>query len=340
MKKTLKTLFAFLITVLFTVLVINRVDFLQTAEAFKLFNIKFLIILIPIFIIIIIIRTLRWKILLQEHNIAFNNYYIVYVITNLLNIFLAARAGDIFRGCYFGHKYSISKLKVLGSVAAERILDGLSVVLILFAGIISYKASELAVKLAIIASFIFILSFLFVLWFYKQNKCDYICEKIKTYSLNFTNKTGELIYKTTDKIQHLLNSFMKGFESFAKPKILLQVAILSILSWLLDCILMYFLIIAFGIKPPFSITLFILSFTALSTIIPSASIYIGLYQYAFILACSLYDMENSVALSIALVQQGTVIIAYLVTIIYFIFCKNLNLRDFKERNFDINGKDT
>lgn len=340
MKKYLKNIIAFLITVFFTILVIKSVDFRQTKEAFRLFNLLYLIFLVPFFWLITFLRAKRWDILLGNSGVNLGNIYEIYVTSNLLNVFLPARAGDVFRGCYFGHKYGFQKLKILGSVAAERIIDGLTVVVILFLGILLYGKSRFVMELAGSAAFIFFFSFLFVLWIYKKNKCDYICESVKTFAYGLSNRAGDFLYKITDKLQPMLVSFVKGFESFADAKILSQVLFFSILSWAGDCIFMYVLVLAFGIKINFVVSFFIVSFTALSTIIPSSSIYVGLYQYAYILALGLFGVSSSAALSISLVQQGIFLFAYILVAVIFIIKNNLVFMEIKKKEVDTNGKNT
>lgn len=330
MKKHLKNLIALLITIVFTFMVVHKIDVSEMVETFQMFNPLYLACLIPFFMLIMTLRAKRWQILLPKNCCKFYDLYEIYMTSNLLNIFLPARAGDIFRGCYFGQKYNHSKLNIIGTVGAERILDGLTVLGLLLAGIILHNKSELAIHLAISAAVLFVCSFVFVLWVYKNNKIDYICEFIKENTKFLPEKIREKTIKLIDTLNPYLNAFIKGFGTFATPKALVSAAFYSIISWLGDCIFIYILLMAFGIKTTFIITFFILSFLALSTIIPSTSIYIGLYQYAFIQALALFEIEKSPALSIALSQQGIMLIAYMVIAAIFMLRHHIKIKDFKE----------
>lgn len=329
MKKHTNNLIALLITIIFTLIVLHKVDFGEMASTFKEFNYVYLLLLIPFFILIMTLRAKRWKILLPKNDCGFYNLYEIYMTSNLLNVFLPARAGDIFRGCYFGHKYNLSKLNVLGTVAAERILDGLTVIVILLSGIILYNKSAFAVKLAVAASVLFISGFIFAVCIYKYNKIDEICDFVKknTLRLPFHKKLCSFI----DNLNPKLNAFIRGFETFNSPKLLANAIFFSIFSWAGDCVFIYLLVLAFGIKASFIMTFFIVSFIALSTIIPSSSMYVGLYQYAFILAMALFGVEKSPALSISLVQQGIMLAAYLIIAGVFVFRKHIKFSDYKEK---------
>ena len=328
MKKQINNITALIITVIFTVIVLHKTDLEQTVNTFRMFNCCYLFYLVPFFIIIMTLRAKRWKILLPKNDCGFYNLYEIYMTSNLLNIFLPARAGDIFRGVYFGHKYNLSKMNVLGTVAAERILDGLTVILILLTGIVLYNKSELAINLVIAASALFITGFAAAIWIYKYNKIDEVCEFVKKHSgfLPFHKKLCLLI----DNLQPKLNLFVKGFDTFTSPKKMTDAIIFSLLSWAGDCAFIYLLVLAFGIKTSFIMSFFIVSFIALSTIIPSSSMYIGLYQYAFILAMSLFGVEKSPALGISIVQQGIMLISYIIIAGIFMLRKHIKFSDFKK----------
>lgn len=326
----IKNFIALTVTIIFSVLVLYKINFSEMAQAFRSFNVNYVFLLIPLFMLIMTIRAKRWGLLLPKNKCNFRNLYEIYMTSNLLNIFLPARAGDIFRGCYFGNKYNLSKLNIIGTVFAERIFDGLTVLTLLVVGIILHNKSEIAVKIAITASILFVFSFLAFLFIYKYNMIDSIClfvkKQLNWLPLQFKKKFFGLI----NKINPYMNNFIQGFQSFANIKTLFSVSVMSILAWSADCIFIYIIIFAFKIKVSFLITFFILSFIALSTIIPSSSMYIGLYQYAFILASELFGLSKSAALSIAIMQQGTTLIAYLIIGLIFMYRNHIKITDIKE----------
>lgn len=329
-KSLLRNILALLVTIIFSVLVLYKINFSEMMQAFQSFDMRVAFLLIPAFMLVMTIRAKRWDILLPKHNSSFYNLYEIYMTSNLLNIFLPARAGDIFRGCYFGNKYNLSKLNIIGTVFAERIFDGLTVIAMLVIGIILYNKSDFAVKLAITAGIVFVLSFIILLIIYKYNMVDNICHFVKKQCYWLPMGLKKRLFALIDKLNPYLNNFIQGFKSFSNPKTLLSVAMFSILAWSADCVFIYCIVLAFKIKVSFLITLFILSFIALSTMIPSSSMYIGLYQYAFILACELFGLSKSAALSIALMQQGTTLIGYLIIGLFFMFRNHINLKDIKE----------
>jgi len=325
MKIKKKNIFALIITLIFTVIVFYNINLEEVINTFKNFNLTYLWTLGVFFVFIMMVRALRWKVLLPDNNCKFSDLYSIYMTSNLLNIFLPARAGDIFRGCYFGEKYKIPKLNVLGTVAAERILDGLTVVGILLTGMICYGHSPFMIKLSITATILFVVSFCVMFYICKHKLADKICSGVKEYSKFLPQKLSDVIIINIDKINPYLDSFINGFETFTRKNKLIYALILCIIAWTGDCIFVNILLYGYNIHISPVAALFVISFTALSTIIPSSSVYVGLYQYTFILALELYGVEKSVALSVALSYQIIMLMVYLLISLFYLVKNNINI---------------
>lgn len=337
MNKKKSNIIALAITIIFTIIVLWNVDFGELLRLCELFDKKYIIPYMVIFIFVMAGRAFRWKILLPKSGCKFIDLYEIYMTSNLLNIFLPARAGDIFRGVYFGQKYKLSKLSMLGTVLAERILDGLTVICILSFGIILYYRSKLVLNLLLLTIVLFVGSFIFMLWVYKYKKIDFVCEKVKTFSNKLPQNISEKLCLFVDKCNPLLNAFMDGFEKFTDVKGMLEVTFYGALSWAGDCFLVYFLMMAFGIETHYAVSFFVVSFIALSTVIPQSSMYIGLYQGAFILAAKLFGISKTVALSVALTQQMLIFLVYAIVALIFIWKNQLKFSDLRKNEDSNNG---
>jgi len=325
MKIKKKNIFALIITVVFTVIVFYNINFDEIITTFKNFNLHYIWGLGLFFILIMMLRALRWKVLLPENKCRFSDLYSIYMTSNLLNIFLPARAGDIFRGCYFGEKYGISKLNIIGTVAAERILDGLTVVGILLIGMCRYGHSQFMMKLSITASILFAVSFSVMFYICKNKLVDKICIYIKEYSKKLSPKISEFIVSGIDKLNPYLNSFVKGFENFTSKNKLFYALLLCVIAWAGDCCFVNILLHGYNIHISLNAGLLVTSFIALSTIIPSSSMYVGLYQYAFIIALELFGLDKSVALSVALSHQMLQLMVFLTVALFFLIKNNIKI---------------
>lgn len=340
MKKKKRNIVALAITIIFTIIVIWNVNFSELVMLCGLMDKRYILPYMVLFAIVMLARAVRWQILLPKSKCNLYNLYEIYMTSNLLNVFLPARAGDVFRGVYFGQKYKLSKLSMLGTVFAERILDGLTVICLLSLGMIIYYRSKFVLNLLMIAVVLFVGSFIFMIWVYKYKKVDFICDKIKKCTLKMPSELSEKICVFVDKCNPLLNLFMDGFETFTDLKKMGKITIFSAISWAGDCFMVCFLLLAFGIDAHFTISLFVVSFIALSTIIPQSSMYIGLYQGAFILAAQLFGVGKTIALSVALTQQLLMIFVYSIVTLIFVWRNQLKFSDLKGKEVLDDGQST
>ncbi len=316
MWKNKKTIIGFVVSALFLVLIFYNVDLKELVYTFKQFDTKSVVTIVSIYAISMLIRAFRWANLL-ECNKKYNFFKLIYtwVIGNLMNAFLPARAGDILRAYEIGANSQESKMKIFGSVMLERILDGVSICTILYLCVLMYANLPWLKNMATFSMLIFggcLLGFYLIV---KLNKVDDVCSIINNTSHKVSNKIVNII----EKIGKQFKLFINGFEVLKSNYYSFMAIFLSFIIWLLECAMTYYVILAFGINCPISASLFVICFVALGTMIPSSSIFVGPYQYAFILALGLYHIDKSEALAIALVHQSILMGALLLfSLILFI----------------------
>ena len=111
----------------------------------------------------------------------------VFTVGSMLNIFLPARGGDIYRAYYLGKNKSEKKMKIFGSIILERTLDGICVFMILLAAVLNYSRQNWIENLAYLIGAIFIGSLLIFYLMFKFNKVDYICAKCEKFCKKLPN---------------------------------------------------------------------------------------------------------------------------------------------------------
>lgn len=321
-----------IISFIFIGLIIWNLDFKQLINTFKIFHYKVLLAFIPLYILGLYIRGFRWKYLLcGTSKLTVKEAFFSFTTGNTINSYLPARAGDFWRAYHVGKKLDESKMKMLGSIILERIIDGISVLLILTFAVLTYFKHKWVINLTYISAALFIGSLIFFFAIFKYNKTDWLFEKIAQIPMLYNFKN--LIYK----ISGMINKFIEGFQSLNNLKCFSMAFLTSCIAWGIECLLTYILILGFGHSYGFSISLFIISFIALSTIIPSSSVFVGPYQYAYILALGIYHIPKSNALGIAFIHQITImIIITTISIIYFLFT-DTDWKNIKEEIEDNNA---
>ena len=325
LKQHKEKIIGLIITLIFIALICWNLDFRQLVATFKIFDYRVLLVFIPLYIFGLYLRGVRWKYLLcDSKKLTVKEAFFAFTTGNTINSYLPARAGDFWRAFHIGKKLEESKMKILGSIILERLIDGISVLLILAFAVLTYFKHPWVLNITYIASGLFLGSLVVFFLIFKFNKTDWFFKKLSNFPA--LSKFEPVFTKISD----IMNRFMEGFQALNKPHCLFMAFATSCLAWGIECVITYVLILGFGQHYGFSIALFIISFIALSTIIPSSSVFVGPYQYAYILALGIYHIEKSNALGIAFIHQITIMLTItVISMIYFLFT-NTKIQDIKE----------
>lgn len=117
--------------------------------------------------------------------------------------------------------------------------------------------------------------------------------------------------------------FLRSFDSIAQPYRMGTAVGLSILIWILYNTVNYILFLAVGIEPTWMMTLLLLIVLLAGAAIPSTPGRVGIYHYIAIQFLLLFNIEESAAVSFAILQHFTVVV--LPTLIGIILAWRLNV---------------
>jgi len=332
--------FTLLVTLLFLGLIFYKIDWLKLIDTFKLFDMKNLWIIVPVYVLTLYLRGYRWKsLLLNDSKYSPLHLGAVFTVGSMLNIFLPARAGDVYRAYYLGNVKDEKKMKIFGNIILERTLDGICVFLILLSGILIYFHQQWIMNIAYMIGALFIGSFVAFYLIFKFNKVDFVCSKLINLCAKFPQFLSKPLIQMIEKITEHIHSFMEGFEVLDSPKCSFQSFAWSVIIWLIECYVAFLIINSFHLHLGFSAALFVISLISFSTMIPSTSVFLGPYQYAYILALGIYNVDKSTALAISTIHQG--ILAIILTVIGGIYLLKFNF-DLKnnDQKIDLNREET
>lgn len=326
MKK--RKIFALLISLVLLGLIFHKLDWAKLLQTFKMFDLKNLWIIVPVYISTLYLRGIRWKyLLLNDPKYSAYNLGTVFTVGSMLNIFLPARAGDVYRAYYLGATKGEKKMKLFGSIILERTLDGICVFLILLAAVLLYSKQQWIMNLSYMIGALFIGSFLAFYLIFKFNKVDCICEILIKICSKLPAFLAKPLNKLIGKINVHTNSFIEGFEVLNSPKYSTLSFLMSAVIWLIECYVAFLIINSFHLSLGFSAALFVISLISFSTMIPSTSVFLGPYQYAYILALGIYNIDKSTALAISTVHQAILMIILSVIGLFYLMKFNFNMKN-------------
>ena len=316
-----KKIVALLITLTFLCLIFHKMDWVNLLETFKKFEFKNLLVIVPVYISTLYLRGVRWKsLLLNNPKYTALNLASIFTVGSMLNIYLPARAGDMYRAYYLGSSEEEKKMKLFGSIILERTYDGICVFLILLFAILTYSNQPWILNLAYLIGALFIGSFLAFYLIFKFNKVDFVFAKLINFSKKLPALISHKLVKLLEKINVHTNSFIEGFESLNSLKYTAQAFGMSLIIWIIECYVAILIINSFHLNLAFSAAFFVISMISFSTMIPSTSVFLGPYQVAYILALGIYGVDKSTALAVSTVHQAILMII-LTTLGIFYFLK-------------------
>lgn len=326
-----KKILALIITLALLVLVFYKIDWHELVKTFKDFDCKNMVLIVPFYLLTLYLRGIRWKALLLN-NPKYSPLHLgeVFTVGSMLNVFLPARAGDVYRAYYLGEVKGEKKMKVFGSIILERTLDGISVFLLLLLAVLLYCKQAWILHLAYGIGALFFGSLIFFYVVFKFNKIDEICSFLKKLTSGFNEKLLSASHKFIDNICSHVKSFMEGFEVLDNPVCWVIACLTSLVVWGIEAYVAYLIVDSFSLGLGFAAGLFVLSLISFSTMIPSTSVFLGPYQVAYIMALGIFGIEKSTALAVSTVHQGLLMIMLTVVGVFFLLKFNISMKDIKK----------
>lgn len=305
-----RKIFALLITIFFLALIFYKIDIHNLIQTFKIFSFKNLLLIIILYMLGMYLRGFRFKaVLLDNKKFSVLELSENFIIGSFLNIFLPARGGDLYRAYKLGSDKEESKMKILGSILVERTFDGICVFCILLFAVLVYCKQQWIINLTYSVGFLFFGCLITFWMIFKFNKLDYICEFFIKLVSKSSQKINEPLVTIIKALNSHLNSFVGGFEVLNSFRYTLKAFVCTAIPWILECYIAYLIINSFNLHLGFAAALFVISLISFSTMIPSASVFIGPYQYAYILALGIFGIDKSSTLAISTVHQSILLLS-------------------------------
>ncbi len=238
------------------------------------------------------IAALRWRALLSPYAFVRARDTFAYItIGYLANTVLPLRLGDLARASLIGRRKHVGISRSLGSIAVERLLDVLMLVILtlVLALVLEIPAPIRAGLAGMTAAGTIGLIGLVVL------------------SLNRDRLPGLAIWmskvmphRVADRAMTLVGNFSSGADALHRSVGILKIAVLSAGVWLMAGLGTLAWVAAFHLEVPWYAGYFVLVVVNLGSAIPSSPGYIGVYHYLAVLALSVWAPDRSAALAYAI----------------------------------------
>lgn len=332
LKKILKTIFLFSLTIFFLYLAFRGNDFHELFTVLRNANYAYAFAGAAVGIIGGgMFRVLRWRYFLNplKENIGLNILFSSMMIGYMMNSIIP-RAGEVYRPVLLANKEKISRASSFGTIVAERVFDVLTMLVSfgicmfffkekLHDAFEQYNIETISIYAAAI-TLAFVL--LIILIIFNLEKSEIIIEKI-------TKKI--LPAKFHEKVHNFFISLINGFLFIKYPKYYLQIFILSVLLWLSYVLSTYLTFFAFDINLTFFDANLVLTMISFAMMIPLPANSAGIYHlFCTATLVNIFGVDKESAFGYATVNHLLGLLALILLGTYYFIKENLNLKKAQE----------
>ena len=267
---SLKIILPLLLSVLFISYALEDFNYTLFIDSLKNANYLFIISSILLLIIIIFLRSLRWKLLFTKQ-LKINDLYQSQLIGYMGNNIFPLRLGELLKALFLEKKSKISKYEIIGTVILERVLDLIGLI-ILFLILLNFSIIELVSFDSIkVIYFLLIFVSLSIILSFNLNK-------IKNFK--FKNSSFQII-----------DDIISGFSTINKSNFLLSI-FYTILIWLSYIIVVYLVQKSMYLNLSFIQCILLLFLSSLVLMIPSMPGNIGTFEGSVVYTLLLFGIKD------------------------------------------------
>lgn len=267
---------------------LRGVDLGELVGALVRVNVLLLGLAVASYVLTTAAKAARWQLLLSAHKApSFARSFSALSVGVLVNSFLPARLGEFARAYLLGTAEGASKVYVLGSIALEKGIDLLFLLLALTILLIQMALPVwLADSARGVALLIVVLAPCLALLIWQRN---FILRRLERASR----------FVPPARRAWLLRQTCFGLASLdvlRRPRLLAGLFGWSLFVWILSVLTNYLVFLMLGLVLPFWTALLLLVVLQVGSAVPSSPGRIGVFQYLVITTLSIFAVDRSIAL--------------------------------------------
>lgn len=241
----------------------------------------------------------RWQALLQPYPTRYWRLTQIYYVGHLLNTVLPAKLGTVARVLLAAEQENLNVGFVLGSVAIEKVLDTL-VMLVLFILLMPFAPLPEWARDSLGASALLVLLGVIVL---------VSATRFREAILQWLARIEQKIFgRETPRVTAFARGLLESLVNLTRRREAFAVLGWTALIWILGISVNYVLLRALDLNVSWSAALFLLVVLQIGTRVPALPANLGVFHYLVILALGVYDVNESAALAYAILLHLVVFV--------------------------------
>jgi len=247
-------------------------------------------------------RAIRWGVLFHPRTdlrvgALMGTMNVGYSVNNLLPL----RVGELVRAYLIGEAQQVSTAHALSTIVVERVLDVLTVVLMLVLLLPFIDAPAWATTPALVAGLVFLVLGVLLA----------TLSLARRWALDVVDWGARLLpERYRIRLREAAESVMEGFGVLNKPAVLARGVGWSFASWFSSVLVMFIVQQAFDLRVGFEAAAFVVATTSLAMLVPASPGYVGTFELVVIKGMeNVFDVGSNAAASYALVQHAFLYLA-------------------------------
>ena len=283
------------LSLVFLWLAFRDVPLSQVVATFSRADYRFVALALVLVLTSPLARAARWRLLYHPDQKELSHLRLaeVLLISQMLNIVVPARLGEVARIYFMGKIESRSRSRTLGTIAVEKWLDILMLLLLVLLAPIFVSLPpwfrDSRVTLAVFAA-----AFLGVALTLSYGK-----DRLLTLMESVSRFLPEGWRQSTMRVHRATSLALGSLDVLRSPWVRLKLQGWSLIIWMLSILVNYIVFLALGLPLPFAAALFLVIVLEVGVAVPSVPGKLGIFHYLCTLALGVFGLEKGAALGYA-----------------------------------------
>jgi uncharacterized protein (TIRG00374 family) len=261
----------------------------------------------------------RWRLLFypSDKGLRLSTLLYALVIGQTINLLLPARLGELARAYLVARKEERPALSVLGTIAVEKTLDGLALLLLL-AMLVLLTPLPPWLRLSGGAAALMTGALLAMVL---------LITAARRWLIRASERLGQIVPGLGRlRLGEWVSSLGDGLRSLQTGGVQVRLLAWTAAIWILAGLTNYFVLLALRIQAPLLLaSVLVLTVVHLGLVVPTSPARLGVFHYLCLLALSVLGVEESSALAFGLVLHGIVVLPVLAGGLVCLWRENLSL---------------
>lgn len=295
-----------LLGALFLYLAARNIELGEAIAALGSIEARWVLMTLGVYVLIAAVRIIRWRFMFADQDRPGLRYAAdAFFLGKLGNNLLPGRMGELLRAAALGRLLpQVGFSGTIATIVIEKAFDAL-----VLAGIIG-----LCLFIAPLPDWLrgmgVVIPVVFTLLLLALVAVDRGHQRLDAL---LASEPGGLLGRLLGLLRGMLRKFTTGLHALRQARHLAAIAVLSVLAWSLECLIIYLCIQALGLDLPAGAALVTLAFLYTGSLMPTAPGFIGTYQLFTVAAMTLYGVDETSAFALGVFLNLCVMFFYTLT---------------------------